>query len=239
MSYSKLQQIKSSTLYSRCGQVGNWIRQCPNKSGSSFKHTLMSVVNKHGRGETAVAKTLWAVAEDEEEFGAYICCKENCKRDKLVDTNSFPKLLSNNDGFLDDEPCAEVLHNTFEELPGNNFEPDDNSDSTFFNTNCDDGLAQEYQQKCDQKIQLIEDNENCLLLSTVTTCKTHFEDQDKLYLEAKIPASIYQMEHMRKKRNIAIFHAMFYGALLNTGDQKSIIGEQQAENNCRKNEYLI
>ena len=139
MSASQLAQLKSRTKCLRCHEIGHWRHECHNKSKNPMKEVLMTSVAQLGNDETAVAKTLWALMEDDEEYDAYVnFCNDDDRQiaqtltppDTGVPSNTFHALLDSLPANLTytDQHASEKLEDMYSKF-SNAFSGDEECDS--------------------------------------------------------------------------------------------------------------
>lgn len=123
MSPTENAKLKTKTRCLRCLKLGHWRPECPDRALSSGKAVMMSLVETLGNGEVAVAKTLWAISEDDDEYYAYLA---NSQPDPTVPKqsheNSFEAVVNTVeavDSYGEDE-AAQDLEHTFD-TTGNHF----------------------------------------------------------------------------------------------------------------------
>lgn len=76
MDQNQLAQLKAKTRCLRCKRFGYWPHECPDRVPSPSKNFMLLLVQELGNDEVAVAKRLWAVSEDDDEYHAYIASAE-------------------------------------------------------------------------------------------------------------------------------------------------------------------
>ena len=123
MSASKLSQLKARTKCLLCKRYGHWRQECPERHKRRTRDTMLNMVRQLGNDSAAVAKALWAISEDDDEYLAYIEIAEDTDTEDNNDeqhTNPFEAVINSVETrpYNDDDATAD-LQTCFDDIADN------------------------------------------------------------------------------------------------------------------------
>ena len=126
LSAAQLAQLKAKTRCLICRKLGRWRHECPERSNTRGRDTMMSLIQELGNSNQAVAQTLLAVSEDDDEWYAFLeTSNDSTVQDRALNNrNDFETLVNAvpHDSYGDEEALEEIetiMDNVTEQFAGN------------------------------------------------------------------------------------------------------------------------